>query len=761
MPRKSKVKGQNTDADLVPEPIGSAPTKKIEIPRLQLSRFNVRESLLILAIVTWVVVSFLPALTNDFVDYDDDANFINNLSYRGLSPTHLKWMFTTFLYGPYQPLSWLTLGFDYVIWGMNPMGYHLTNLVLHSANAVLFYYLLVAIFRTRTTLTHSMSSLGIRVACTVGALFFAIHPLRVESVAWATERRDVLSGLFFLLTILTYLRMAESGLSSRSKWYLLSCFFFLLALMSKATAMTLPVALLILDIYPLKRLALGRQRMASLKQLALEKIPFFILSGIFAGLAIYGQRQVGAAVSFSKLPLADRLLQCAYGLCFYIEKTVIPAHLYPIYLLYSSSKVGDPKFLTCAFLVLTFTTLVLVMRQRWPWLIAAWFCYGVIASPILGLAQSGSQIAADRYTYLACMPFAMLVAAALAKAWKNAEDENSPRSLIQLTVFALLILGTLAYLTFQQTKVWQDSMTLWEYVLKEDPTNHVGYSNRGVIRQRCKDFDGALADYEAGIRLNPEFGTLYYNRANIRRAKDIKGALADYELALRLDPSLIQAHKERVQLLEQQGLTREAIADYDLLIKENPSSAENYHKRGVLRQNQGDVEGAISDYERAIQLNPSLVMGYVNLGGALQLKGDLKGALAQYEKAIQMDPKLPDPYFNRGILKEANGDVTGSLQDYDTAIKLNPRFTKAYNNRGNIRKNKGDLQGALSDYDTALQFDPKDVFSYLNRGLVWQQQGNLKSALEDFSKALELAPVNAPYRPQVEQLIAQIHSKGK
>src|SRR5207249_5694880 len=196
-----------------------------------------------------VLVCFLPALGSQFVLWDDDMNFTDNPSYRGLSASHLRWMFTTLYGGHYQPLSWLTLGLDYTLWGMNPTGYHLTSLLLHAVNAVLFYYIVLALLRRAVAAVSASAG-----AAAVGALFFAIHPLRVESVAWASERRDVLAALFYLATVLAYLRMAEEEPSGRAhRWYLVSLACFVLSLLSKAWGITLPVVLLALDVFPLRR----------------------------------------------------------------------------------------------------------------------------------------------------------------------------------------------------------------------------------------------------------------------------------------------------------------------------------------------------------------------------------------------------------------------------------------------------------------------------------------------------------------------------
>src|SRR5712692_7544996 len=247
----------------------------------------------LIALVTFAV--FLPALQNQFVDWDDAANFLDNPHYRGLGWTHLRWMWTTHL-GHWIPLTWMTLGLDYLLWGMNPLGYHLTNLLLHAANAVVFFFVVRRIL-TRALPSPSERGHALAVSAGFAALVFAIHPLRVESVAWVTERRDVLSGLFYVLTIVMYLRACERGTRGRG-WYWLSVAVFVCALLSKSMVVNLPVVLLILDVYPLRRLGgdIGWSSEAARRVYA-EKIPFVLLAAAASAIAVMAQLSFHAAPS--------------------------------------------------------------------------------------------------------------------------------------------------------------------------------------------------------------------------------------------------------------------------------------------------------------------------------------------------------------------------------------------------------------------------------------------------------------------------------
>src|SRR5881628_2009526 len=281
----------------------------------------------LIALVT--VVPFLPTLDNQFVNWDDDDNLVDNPHYRGLGWTHLRWMWTTHM-GHYIPLTWMTFGLDYLLWGMNPLGYHLTNLLLHAANAVVFFFVALRIL-TRALPNPSERGEALAFSAGVAALVFAIHPLRVESVAWVTERRDVLSGLFYLSAILMYLRACERGARGRG-WYWAAVGLFAGALLSKSMVVNLPFVLLILDVYPLRRLGgfVGWWSEPA-RRIYIEKIPFVLLAAAASAIAVMAQSSVHAAASLAQLSVPGRLAVAAYGLGFYPRKMVVPVNLSPLY----------------------------------------------------------------------------------------------------------------------------------------------------------------------------------------------------------------------------------------------------------------------------------------------------------------------------------------------------------------------------------------------------------------------------------------------
>src|SRR5215510_2905098 len=415
------------------------------------------------ALVTFV--TFLPALRNEFVNWDDYEVLVENFRYRGLGWEQLSWMFSTFHNGHYQPLSWMTFALDYLIWGMEPFGYHLTNLMLHAANAALLYLLALRLLSLASLRPLSANDLGLRIAAVFAALFFSIHPLRVESVAWATERRDVLSGLFFLVTILCYVQaMAYSkDPSGRARWRNFALVAYGLSLLSKASGVTLPVILLILDVYPLRRLSGGPGKWwgSSVRAVWWEKVPFFFLAAGAAVIAPLAQSEAGAVAALRVHGLIARLAQSFYGLIFYLWKTILPWDLSPFY---EVPRRLDPffwPFLLSGAMVVTLTIALFALKRPWPAGLASWICYVAILAPVLGFVQSGREMVADRYSYLSCLVWALLLGGGLYYLWQRYGDRKF-RLLANGAAAILVILGVL---TWKQVGVWHDSDRLWNYVL--------------------------------------------------------------------------------------------------------------------------------------------------------------------------------------------------------------------------------------------------------------------------------------------------------
>ncbi len=464
------------------------------------------------AMVTLAV--FAGAVRNGFVDWDDNVNLLQNVHYRGLGVRELRWMFTTSIVtGQWIPFTWLSLGLDYVLWGMRPAGYHLTNILLHAANAAVFF--LVA----RHLLGVAMPALGARgraLGSVMAALFFALHPLRVESVAWVTERRDVLSGLFFLLTVLAYLRACKSGSRERRRWLAASVGSYALALTAKAVVVTLPLLLVVLDVYPLCRLS-GRRRdwlAPEARRMWTEKVPYVVLALGTSVVAAYALR-VTPTLAPDTYPLWARVFIGAHSLWFYAWKTAVPLGLSPLYELPARIDPLDPFLLASVLAVGGIGAGGWALRRRWPAGLAACVAYGALLMPVSGLTRTlGPQLVATRYSYLSCLPWALLVGAALAWAWEAGERRALRHAFAVVVVAgaAIWIIG-LGGQTWGQLQVWRDTDTLWRYALEIDPACARCHNNLGAWLAERGLLGQAIAHFEQAVALRPDRADVF--RANL------------------------------------------------------------------------------------------------------------------------------------------------------------------------------------------------------------------------------------------------------
>jgi tetratricopeptide (TPR) repeat protein len=546
-----------------------------------------------------VGIAFFPVLGAEFVNWDDNVNFLRNPFYRGLWPSNLRWMFTTPHMGHYQPLAWVTLGLDYVLWGMNPAGYHLTNLLLHAANTVLCFL----VFRSLLRRVRPENESGLAPAAAIGALFYGIHPLRVESVAWVTERRDVLCGFFFLLSLLGYLRMvrAQTEGAPWKKWLVLSCAAFAASLLSKALGIMLPFVLLAMDVYPLRRFA-PEQR----KRVLLEKLPYLALAVADGLVMIWAMRQIGQVREAGSYALGQRLIQSGYSLWFYPWKTLLPFQLHALYALGDNVSLIRAEYLWPVTGAAALTAGLIALRRRWPAGLAAWICYAILLTPVLGLFVKGYQRAADRYSYLSCLPLSFLAAAGIAALGSATRDGRMSPSNYRRSMSAIVgALGVLGMLTFIQTRYWKDSITLFDRVLSFEQRTYLPYVNRGSARMDKGDLDGAMADFTQALVVDPRNVDALTSRGKLRQERgDLAGALADYSEGIALEPRNYEAFNNRASLKLQKGDLDGALADVEQALLLRDYEPEPYGIRASIRLAKRQPDAALADCEKALQAAP-------------------------------------------------------------------------------------------------------------------------------------------------------------
>jgi hypothetical protein len=522
---------------------------------LGLERLSYRGRLWALAVAVGLVGIgiYLPALANGFTNWDDPGYVVEN-SY--LSPFDVRfviWSFTAFRQANWHPLTWLSLGLDHVLFGINPLGYHFSNLLLHGATALIVVLLVARLFAR--VLGRDGRSL---VAAVVAGLLFAVHPLHVESVAWVSERKDVLCSVFYVLAVLFHLRFAEHH---RRVQYLTSLGAFALALLAKPMAVSLPVVLLILDAYPLARLT-----KSNWTRVMVEKIPFVALAMASSLVTIVAQMRGGSMAMMREIGLTGRLWGAERALGFYLTKVALPIDLSPIYPIESGVSPWRWDFLLSLALVIAASAVAVAVRHRAPLVGALWASYLAMLLPVIGLVQVGHQAAADRYMYLPLLAPTIGIAAVTVVVWQAGR-----RARRALVVCVLVAVASLSILTVRQIGVWRDTPTLWAWVIEKQPRAAVAYYNLGEYLRKKGDLDGAAQYWQRALEAEPTFSWPLNQLANLAvlRGEPDK-ARHYYDRATRANVRDAEVQYNFATFLEDQGQIYEARAHYEMFLRFAP-----------------------------------------------------------------------------------------------------------------------------------------------------------------------------------------------
>jgi hypothetical protein len=519
---------------------------------------------------------YLPALGNEFVNWDDPTYVAGNDRLGLPFLPFVKWAISTLHFFNWHPLTWLSFKIDHSIWGLQPHGYHLTNLLLHALNSLLVVLLTRALFLRAWTAPDPRPLVGGAIA----GVLFALHPLHVESVAWVSERKDLLYACFWLLSLLAYLSYVSYAgpprAAARTRAYYLCLGLFALSLMSKPMAVSLPLVLLILDAYPLGRLDGSRP---AVRSVLVEKIPFVALSLFSSVVTIVAQR--GALNTLEELSLGGRLCVAAQALVFYVGKTLAPVSLVPIYPIDSSLTPLRWDCIASFAAVVGVAVLCAVYRRKRPVFFAAASCFFVTLLPVLGLVQVGAQAAADRYMYLPILGPVTILAAGGAWLWMR-----PPPARLLLVGIVCVVAGALGLSTLRQIAVWKDSVSLWRYVAEKEPDEPVSYFNLGNFYRSQGDLESAERSWERAVQLVPphsqslnQLGNLAY----LRKAFPV--AARYYRRAVESDPGNSEAQLNLARTLDALGEREAAAEHYRLFLREAP--AEYRYLFGDVRRRLG------------------------------------------------------------------------------------------------------------------------------------------------------------------------------
>jgi tetratricopeptide (TPR) repeat protein len=671
---------------------------------------RIAASVIIIFLMT--VMIYTPALKNGFVNWDDNLYVYKNNHIHSLRPSALSWMFSAFHAENWHPLTWMSHAADYVVWGLNPFGHHLTSIILHGLNASLVFLVVLQLMLMAnkihpTTLSSpwsASSSIRPLIVAMITAVLFGCHPLHVESVAWVSERKDVLCAFFFLLTVIAYLFfVAATGNQNRRRWYAASVILFVCALMSKPMAVTLPLTLLLLDVYPLRRLTPDADTQTIKPRPLREKIPFLILSCVAGIITISAQHAGGAIQNLERLPLSMRLINALHSPWFYVQKMFWPARLVPFYPFPQQMHMYDLRYAVPGILVMLVTGWGLWRLKRGAGLLcAAWLFYLITLLPVLGILQVGMQAAADRYSYLPSISIFLLAGAGFFELLARGYQSRS-RMIIGGLIGAGVI-ASLCYVTVQQIAIWRNSEMLWSHVIRHFPGRvAIAHSNLGLAYDGNGMYDRAVAEYEKALAINPNLAEGHNNLGFAYYGKGMfDEAIAEFEKAVAINPDFAEAHNNLGFGYYQQAMYDKAIAQFDKAIAIIPDYAKARYNRGQAYQAKGMYEEAIAEYERAIAINPDFAEAYHNLGSTYRAQRMYDAAIVRYQKALSLNPELAAAYHNLGSVYYEKGMYDAAIAQYAKALALNPNIAETYNNLGLAYYKKGNHGLAKEHFEKAL-----------------------------------------------------------
>ena len=663
---------------------------------------------LLLALVTLAV--YLPAAWNGFVNYDDADYVTENVHVKsGLTWDTVGWAFQSGHASNWHPLTWLSHSLDCQVFGMRAGAMHLVSVGLHLVNTLLLFLVLRGLT-------------GALWRSALVAALFALHPLHVESVAWVSERKDVLSTLFFLLTIAAYAKSTvhdpRSTVQSRG-WrrithhasrithhvslpYLLSLLCFALGLMSKPMLVTTPFVLLLLDYWPLGRLKAQGSGLKTILRLVWEKVPFFLLSVASSVITFQVQRK-GGAVS-TVLTIGERVANAVVSYARYIGKMFWPGDLSVLY--------PHPghwplwQVLACAALLAAVSLAVAVCGRRRPYLPVGWLWFLGTLVPVIGLVQVGIQSMADRYTYVPLIGLFIMVVWGIADfAGEHLPEAWRGRS---LAIGAALILAPCALLTVRQVGFWRNSETLFTRTVRVTRNNYLAHNNLGFYFSGKGRIPEAMEQYRLSLEINPAYedalNNLGYALAGQGKYAD---AIPLYEAALRTRPKHAEVHNNLGNALSETGKADEAISHYLVALDQNPEHADAHNNLGIAMAMKGRLDEAITHFHAAIRYKPGYASAHSNLGNAFAVQHKFDEAIKEFQESLRLKPDEAQPHNNLGNVLIQQGRVEEAIGHYREALRINPRNNpEAHYNLGMALVRQGKREEAKVNLVEALRLKP-------------------------------------------------------
>lgn len=715
-----------------------------------------RERLIYLGLALITLLLYSQVLFSDFVNYDDpDYVSENPMVQRGLSWEGVVWAFTTGHMGNWHPLTWLSHMLDWQLFGDWAGGHHWVNVLLHVANALLLLRLL-------QSLTGSLWRSAL-----VAALF-AWHPLRVESVAWIAERKDVLSTLFFLLALGAYCRRARQSearspasetepkpeVRGRSAWRAQAPAWgwYVLSLLSKPMFVTLPVVLLLLDFWPLRRMRVARgdasgENGCDWRGLLAEKVPFFVLALVSSIVTLIVQQRGGSVSALDAVPLGARVANALAGYVAYLGKLFWPVDLAVIYPMRTHWAAW--KLVVAGAILLCVTLAVFARARQQRYAVVGWLWFLATLLPVIGLVQVGLQFIADRYTYVPAVGVFIMLA------WGAAEWVGTSRNgRWAAGVVSGLALAACLAVSWRQVSLWQDGVRLFAHTVAVTERNYLAHNNLGHALAVRKRLDEARHHFEKALEYEPNYAQARRNLGTYYRdIGQLETALEHYELAVRLKPGDVTARGLLGSLQSQLGRKAAALETYREAVRLNPDSARARLMLGIELVEQGQVDEAVSHYQAALRRAPSAEVNY-HLGNALLRLDRLPEAIARFRAALDLNPKFAEAHNNLANALAQHDESRAAIAHLRTAVTLKPDYAEALHNLGVLLTRAGESGEAAEVFERLLKLEPDNERAHFELALIQIEARQSEAAIRHLREALRLRPASPIYAHALARVLA-------
>ena len=722
----------------------------------------------VLVVVTFWVYS--PVRHHEFLHFDDYSYVAGNTRIQqGLTWENVKWSMTAFEQALWKPLTLLSHMLDCQLFGLNPAGHLLMNLLIHGVSLTVLFVVLC-----------QMTG-AIWPSALVAALL-ALHPLNVESVAWVAERKNVLSTLFWVLTLWAYM-----GYTRRPNWkrYLGVMGVLVLGLMSKPMLVTLPCTLLLLDYWPLRRLGENWQELRErLPGLLLEKLPFFVPVALVSMLTLYGAETTHGLPGLAELSWGDRMGNALLGYGLYLKKMVWPvdlAAIYPHPSFSGSLSVGSVVFATLGLVSISLG----VWWRRWSsrYLVVGWLWYLGTLIPVSGLLQSGYVAMADRYAYVPLIGVFVMLAWGVAElAQKNRQLRKT--WLLGAGVGMLIVLATL---TRTQLRHWENTTTLFEHALDVTSNNFIVHNGLGMELRDQGEYEKALEHFQEAVRIHPNYadghnhlGVALMQKGQLDQALEhfakvlrttdrshraynnigmvfaekgnLDEAIEYFQKALKINLENYQAHHNLGSVLVRLGRFEEAVEHFKEALKIDPDSYEDHHNLGVALVRQERFEEAIEHFQKTLAIDPTYSEADHNWGQALVGQGRFEEAVERFKEALKVTPDHSSTHYDLGVALVRLGRFEEALEQFREAVRIDPRYSEAHYNWGVVLVGQGRDEEAIEHFKEVVRIDPDYSKAHYTLGMILAGEGRVDEAIHHFSEAVRIDPAHREAQESLERL---------